>query len=164
MKKILVPVSIGVLAAGAIVWNLIDQPTNYVPPDVFLHSNMEDVIALQQKADINCSKGEQPDLKKLDGKIIYNCNFSQSEPYTKVFPDDVSGVTLVCAQLDNVFLPPGVAVVDGDGGCGSHKQFKANPADKNNDWVVDAQGAFLQPLATEALPDPNTPNQCKTSC
>jgi hypothetical protein len=82
------------------------------------------------------------DSKDFKSIAICGSCFSKEIPDTKVFPDNMTGVTFIDCNLDNVFIPPGNTIIRG-----SHKRFKAQ--NDGEDWIVDAQGAPVEPVDKE---------------
>lgn len=66
----------------------------------------------------------------MNEEIIRGACFSQQNPDTKVFPDEMSGVTFVNCNLDNCVIPEGNTLID----C-SNRRFKVQ--NDLNDWEID---------------------------
>lgn len=96
----------------------------------------------------------------LNGKVIARSNFSHETPDTKVFPENMTGVTFINCNLDNVFIPEGNIVIE----C-SQRRFKVQ--NDLNDWEVDNENKPTRPFNHQILtkkgiplPDPkNIPKQ-----
>ncbi len=73
----------------------------------------------------------------MNGLTIENSCFSNEAPHALVFPDDLTGVTFVDCNLDNVFVPEGNTIVGG-----SHRYFQVK--NDGEDWVVDPD--TLEPI------------------
>lgn len=71
-------------------------------------------------------------------KIVGSC-FSQETPGSKIFPDNMTGVTFENCNLDNVEIPPGNTVKS----C-STRRFKAQ--NDGHDWEVDGGGTATRIL------------------
>jgi hypothetical protein len=90
-----------------------------------------------------------------DGMTIRGGQFGQEHPETHIFREDMTGVTFVNCNLDNVFIPPGNTVVD----C-RQRIFEAQT--DGNDWELDpVTRAPMRPLIHKlltkrgiTLPDP----------
>ncbi len=70
-------------------------------------------------------------------EIIGSC-FYQDEPYTNVFPSNITNVIFTGCNLDNCIIPEGATVTGG-----TNKYFK-----EQNDleyWLVDNTGKILKP-------------------
>lgn len=73
----------------------------------------------------------------MSGLTIENSCFSNEQPNAMVFPDDMTGVTFVDCNLDNIFVPPGNSEVRG-----SHRYFQVQ--NDGEDWIVDKD--TLEPI------------------
>jgi hypothetical protein len=73
-----------------------------------------------------------------DSEIIGTC-FAQHEPFTDVFPKELSKVTFSKCNLDNCIVPEGCTV---NGGC--HRQIKVQ--NDLEDWIVDNYLNPIEPL------------------
>lgn len=73
------------------------------------------------------------DATDLNGITIYGSCFSKEFPDTRVFPDNMTGVTFYNSNLDNVLIPPGNTVIGG-----SRRKFKAQ--NDMRDWILDGTG------------------------
>jgi len=73
------------------------------------------------------------DAKDLNGITIFGSCFSHETPDTKVFPDDMTGVTFINCNLDNIFIPIGNTVIGG-----SQRRFKVQKDAR--DWEIDNDG------------------------
>jgi len=62
--------------------------------------------------------------------IVYGSCFSQEIPDNHIFPNDMTGVTFIKCNLDNVFIPVGNTIID----CSQRRFFVQN--DKN-DWLIN---------------------------
>lgn len=71
------------------------------------------------------------DRERLDGETIEGSCFSQETPDSHIFPEDMTGVTFIHCNLDNVFIPDGNTVKD----C-SQKRFLVQ--NDLRDWYIDA--------------------------
>lgn len=74
----------------------------------------------------------EPNLT-LNGSIIYQSCFSQETPDTEVFPSDMTGVTFINCNLDNVLMPSGNTIIGG-----THRRFQAQ--EDGLDWELDVDG------------------------
>lgn len=72
---------------------------------------------------------------EFNGQVIYKSVFAQENPDTPVFPPGVSGLLLVCVNVDNVLIPAGVTVNNRGGACGSSRRYKVQ--NDGRDWIVD---------------------------
>lgn len=66
----------------------------------------------------------------INNLIIRGSCFSQQQPDTKVFPDEMTGVTFVNCNLDNVAIPDGNTLID----CSNRRYVVQNDM---NDWEID---------------------------
>lgn len=66
----------------------------------------------------------------LNGQTIRGSCFSQEVPDSHIFPEDMTGVTFINCNLDNVFIPDGNTLQD----C-SNRRFEAQ--NDLNDWEID---------------------------
>lgn len=66
----------------------------------------------------------------LSNKIIYASCFSQENPDSHIFPEDMTGVMFYNCNLDNVYIPPGNTVIGG-----SQRRFKVQ--NDLRDWEID---------------------------
>jgi hypothetical protein len=82
------------------------------------------------------------DAKDLKDMVIYGSCFSQETPDTKVFPDNMTGVTFLNSNLDNVFVPEGNTIIGG-----IHRKFKVQ-ADLN-DWILNDDSTPKEPIMKE---------------
>lgn len=87
--------------------------------------------------------------RDLTKEVLRNINvfgscFSQEKPDSHIFPDDMSGVTFLFCNLDNVFIPPNNEVIQ----C-SQRKFKVQ--NDLEDWVIDAQLKPVEPLNKETF-------------
>lgn len=73
------------------------------------------------------------------GETIEASCFSQEKPDTHVFPDDMTGVTFLRCNLDNVFIPEGNLMID----CRQRRFLVQNDG---NDWEVDENNLPVQLL------------------
>lgn len=62
--------------------------------------------------------------------VIYGSCFSQETPDIHIFPENLTGVTFIKCNLENVFIPIGNTIID----CSQRRFFVQN--DKN-DWLID---------------------------
>lgn len=69
----------------------------------------------------------------LNGQYIHNSCFSQEQPNTRIFPDDMTGVKFEYCNLENVFIPMGNTVIN----CET-RQYKVQ--NDLNDWEIDDNG------------------------
>ena len=77
------------------------------------------------------------DRLDMDGQTIKGSCFSQEKPNTKVFPENMSGVTFINCNLDNCKIPDGNAIID----C-SQKKFMAQ--EDGFDWIIDDNGTPIE--------------------
>lgn len=82
-------------------------------------------------------------------KIRSSC-FSREEPDSVIFPSDMTGVTFVNCNLDNIVIPPGNTLVD----C-SNKRFEVQ--NDLNDWIIDHNDDPVQLVNQVALEKLNLP-------
>lgn len=68
--------------------------------------------------------------RNLDGLAIYASCFMHEEPDSEVFPENMTGVTFLNCNLDNVKIPPGNTVVGG-----TQRRFKVQ--NDLRDWEID---------------------------
>lgn len=66
----------------------------------------------------------------LSGKVIYSTLFYSETPNTKIFPDDMTGVTFIKCNLDNIIIPEGNTLIES-----SNISFKAQ--DDGRDWILE---------------------------
>ena len=71
--------------------------------------------------------------------IIYGSCFSQEIPDNHIFPDNMTGVTFIKCNLDNVFIPAGNTIID----CSQRIFFVQN--DKN-DWLINELNLPIMPV------------------
>ena len=69
--------------------------------------------------------------------IVCRASLGQETPDTKLFNDDMTGVTFVEGNLDNVFIPDGNTVIGA-----SQKRFKVQ--EDGFDWLIDAEGKPIE--------------------
>ena len=74
-----------------------------------------------------------------DGIIIYGSCFSQEIPDLHIFPDNLTGVTFIKSNLDNVYIPVGNTVID----C-RQRRFKVQ--NDLNDWLIDVSNIPTMPI------------------
>lgn len=72
-----------------------------------------------------------------DITIIGSC-FSQESPDTHVFPDNMTGVSFVRCNLDNVFIPAGNSTED----CSQRRYMRID----GQNWLVDEDNNPVQVL------------------
>jgi hypothetical protein len=77
--------------------------------------------------------------KDLNGKTIYSSLFYWEEPDSSPFPENMTGVTFVKCNLDNVVIPEGNAAVE----C-SNRRFQKQ--EDGFDWVIDENGNPVERL------------------
>ena len=82
------------------------------------------------------------DVKDLNSMTIYATCFSKETPDTKVFPDDMTGVTFINCNLMNVFIPAGNTVIGG-------QTTKFSAQADGEDWVLDKDNKVIEPLEKE---------------
>lgn len=70
------------------------------------------------------------EAKGLNGQTIEGSCFSQEEPDSRIFPDDMKGVTFIRCNLMNVHIPDGNTIID----CQTTRYKVQNDL---NDWEVD---------------------------
>src|SRR3990167_602993 len=70
--------------------------------------------------------------------IIYGSCFSQEIPDNHIFPDNMTGVTFIKCNLDNVFIPAGNTIID----CWQ-RRFKVQ--NDLNDWLLDKNNQPTMP-------------------
>lgn len=66
----------------------------------------------------------------MNDETIRGACFSQQQPDTKVFPDEMTGVTFVNCNLDNCIIPEGNTLID----CSNRRYQVQNDL---NDWEID---------------------------
>jgi hypothetical protein len=76
---------------------------------------------------------------RLDGLTIEGSCFSQETPNSHIFPADMTGVTFISCNLDNVFIPDGNTVIQ----C-SQKSFEIQ--NDLEDWIVDENDEPIEPV------------------
>jgi hypothetical protein len=79
------------------------------------------------------------DPAEFNDTEIVAAGFGQREPWTKVFPDLMKGVTFRDCNLDNCVIPAGNMVVGG-----TNKQIKEQP--DGEFWIVDKSLHPVEPL------------------
>lgn len=75
----------------------------------------------------------------MNGLTIHGLCLSNETPNAQMLPANLTGVTFIACNLDNVFIPPGNNLQN----C-SNRLFKVQ--NDGEDWLVDAQHNALQPL------------------
>lgn len=80
--------------------------------------------------------------KNLKDITIFGSCFSQEIPDRHIFPDDITGVTFINCNLDNVYIPDGNMVI----GC-SQRKFKAQ--NDLMDWILDVDLKPIEPIMKE---------------
>jgi len=78
-------------------------------------------------------------LDVLDGLTIEGSCFSQEIPDSHIFRDDMTGVTFIGCNLDNVFIPNGNIVI----GCSQNRFEVQNDLE---DWHIDANDDPVVPI------------------
>jgi hypothetical protein len=78
----------------------------------------------------------------LNGAIIFGSCFSQEIPDTKIFPNDMIGVTFYNCNLDDVFIPAGNIVVGG-----TQRKFKVQ--NDREDWLLNDDLTPKEPINKE---------------
>lgn len=73
-----------------------------------------------------------------DEIIVCSC-FSQQKPDTVIFPEEMTGVTFINCNLDNVLIPPGNTV---EGGL--HRRYLT--LEDGTDWIIDENNNPVEPL------------------
>jgi hypothetical protein len=91
--------------------------------------------------DKDCTGWDLSDRTDMDGLTIHGICLSQHVPDTACLPANLTGVTFLACNLDNVLIPPGNIV---DPTC-STRRFMNNP-DDNSDWLVDENNNFISQL------------------
>lgn len=71
--------------------------------------------------------------------VVYGSCFSQETPDSHIFPDNITGVTFIKCNLDNVFIPQGNTVID----CWQ-RRFKVQ--DDLNDWLIGTDNKPTMPF------------------
>ena len=92
----------------------------------------------------NFTNGYLGDKTIPRGIVIYASVFMQEKPDSHIFPEDMTDVTFVACNLDNVYIPEGNMVIGG-----SMKEFKVQ--NDGEDWVIDDQGQPVEPINKEAF-------------
>jgi len=80
--------------------------------------------------------------KDLSGITIFGSCFLQEIPDSKIFPDNMTGVTFINCNLDNVFIPAGNETI----GC-SQRKFKVQ--NDMIDWILDTDLKPKEPISKE---------------
>jgi len=80
--------------------------------------------------------------KDFNNTEIIGSSFAQREPFTDVFPSDMTGVTFINCNLNNCNIPVGNTV---EGGTNKHHKTQNDC----EEWVVDAQLKPIEPLSPE---------------
>ena len=75
----------------------------------------------------------------MNGLTIHGLCLSNETPNAQMLPANLTGVTFIACNLDNIFIPPGNTLVN----C-SNRLFKVQ--NDGDDWLVDAQHNPIQPL------------------
>jgi len=73
---------------------------------------------------------------------IFGSCFSQEIPDSKIFPDNMTGVTFINCNLDNVFIPAGNETI----GC-SQRKFQVQ--NDMTDWILDTDLKPKEPISKE---------------
>lgn len=88
----------------------------------------------------------------LDGiEIVGTCFYREAvfgetgDPTVKIFPAGMTGVTFRRCNLDNVVIPPGNTVITTGPGACCHRRIRCQ--NDLEDWVVDATGKPIEPIA-----------------
>lgn len=77
------------------------------------------------------------DKTDMDDLIITGSCFSQEKPDSHIFPENMTGTTLVACNLDNCFIPPGNTVEGG-----SRNRFLVQ--EDGYDWIIDENNVPIQ--------------------
>jgi hypothetical protein len=78
------------------------------------------------------------DRTDMDGLVIENTCFANETPKAKIFPENMTGVTFVSCNLDNVFIPSGNLMIS----C-SMRCIGVQP--DGSDWLLDPD--TLEPIS-----------------
>src|SRR3990167_1381756 len=82
--------------------------------------------------------------------IIYGSCFSQEIPDNHIFPDNMTGVTFIKCNLDNVFIPNGNTVID----CSQRRYQVQNDL---NDWILNSDNTPKEPIDAKIFTKLNLP-------
>lgn len=74
--------------------------------------------------------------------VIYSSCFLNETPDAEIFPSDMTGVTFIKCNLDNILIPEGNFVID----C-SQKRFEIQ--NDLNDWIIDENNEPTLPIDHE---------------
>ena len=75
-----------------------------------------------------------------NSEIVGSCFHIGNQPFSDVFPPDMTGVTFTKCSLSNIIIPPGNTVGEG---C-QHRQIKTQ--NDGEMWLVDKDGKPIEPL------------------
>lgn len=78
----------------------------------------------------------------FNNRVIYRTDFSQEIPESHIFNEQTKGVTFVCCNLSNVFIPQGNTILD----C---IQIRSKIQNDLNTWIVDDNNNPIKPLDYE---------------
>jgi len=76
---------------------------------------------------------------EFNNSIVLGSNFSQTEPFTDVFPADIENVTFKNCNLNNCNIPDGAII---EGGVNDHFEEQED----HDLWVVDENRKPIRPL------------------
>lgn len=93
--------------------------------------------------DMDCTGWDLSDHTDMNGLTIHGMCLSHEKPNSHCLPADLTGVTFIACNLDNVYVPPKNII---DPSC-SVRRFMANPID-GQDWEVDANNNLIKILGT----------------
>lgn len=82
--------------------------------------------------------------EKIEPQTIEGSCFSQETPDSRIFPENMTGVTFLRCNLDNCHIPAGNTVEGG-----SQRRFKVQ--NDREDWEIDADNNPVRPVNWKAL-------------
>ena len=82
------------------------------------------------------------DAREFNHTDIVGSSFYQNEPYTDVFPSNITGVTFINCNLDNVEIPSGATVNNG-----TNKHIRT--MNDGEYWIVGKDGKPVEPRDKE---------------
>lgn len=91
--------------------------------------------------DKDCTGWDLSDRADMDGLTIHGLCLSNESPDAKVLPPNLTGVTFIACNLDNIFIPDGNTLIN----C-ANRRFKVQ--DDGQDWEIDKNNKPIKLLGT----------------
>lgn len=146
-KKVIIPLAAAALIGGVgiVYWlNLKTEPSHTGTVEIGRTAENKPIsINYDMKYSFkDFTNRSLRDAKDLNGKTIYASVFLQEIPDSRIFPENMKGVTFVNCNLDNVYIPPGNTVIGG-----SQRRFRVQ--NDLRDWLIDENNKPIEPLDKE---------------